>query len=361
MHRWPDESEGRWFLRRFVGNGKYRVIALGRADDVARADGDRTLSFEQADAKARAMCDLPSNTIHRLTVRQAMARYAEFKRAHGQPVNDLLSRSNAHILPILGDLVVSELTPEQLRRWLADLAAAPAQVRPKAGKVQFKPEPEGDEAIRRRRASANRVLTMLKAALNHAYDEGHIPARDAWGRKLKPFRDVEVARVRYLSIAEAKRLINVCDSEFQPLVRAALETGARYSELTRLEVADFNSDAGTVAIRKSKSGKARHVVLTEDGIGFFREQCAGRGGHELMFRHKDGSAWKASEQGRPMAEANESARLTPPITFHGLRHTWASHSVMNAMPLMVVAKNLGHTDTSMVEKHYGHALLRCGW
>ena len=27
---------------------------------------------------------------------------------------------------------------------------------------------------------------------------------------------------------------------------------------------------------------------------------------------------------------------------------------MNGMPLMVVAKNLGHTSTKMVEKHYGH-------
>jgi integrase len=48
------------------------------------------------------------------------------------------------------------------------------------------------------------------------------------------------------------------------------------------------------------------------------------------------------------------ARITPRITFHGLRHTWASHAVMNGMPLMVVAKNLGHRDTSMVEHHYGH-------
>ncbi len=234
------------------------------------------------------------------------------------------------------------------------MAAAPAQSRPKAGKIKFRPEPKGDEAIRRRQASANRVLTMLKAALNHAFDEGHITNRDAWGRKLKPFRDVETARIRYLSIAEAQRLINACDPEFRPPVHAALETGARYSELTRLEVADFNPDAGTVAIRRSKSGKARHVVLTDDGVGFFREHCAGRGGHELMFAKADGRAWRKNDQGRPMAEANKAARLTPPITFHGLRHTWASLSVMNGMPLIVVAKNLGHADTGMVEKHYGH-------
>ena len=37
-----------------------------------------------------------------------------------------------------------------------------------------------------------------------------------------------------------------------------------------------------------------------------------------------------------------------------LRHTWASLAVMNGTPLLVVAKNLGHADTRMVERHYGH-------
>jgi integrase len=48
------------------------------------------------------------------------------------------------------------------------------------------------------------------------------------------------------------------------------------------------------------------------------------------------------------------AKVAPRISFHGLRHTWASLSAMNDMPLMVVAKNLGHVDTRMVEKHYSH-------
>src|ERR1700730_17529381 len=72
-----------------------------------------------------------------------------------------------------------------------------------------------------RRASANRVLTMLKAALNHAYDEGPVANRDAGGGKLKPFRNVEVARVHYLTVAQAERLLNACNNDFRPLVRAA--------------------------------------------------------------------------------------------------------------------------------------------
>ena len=77
--------------------------------------------------------------------------------------------------------------------------------------------------MRRRRSSANRVLTILKAALNHAYDEQHVASNDAWGRRVKPFRDVDVARVRYLTVAEAQRLLNACDAGFRSLVRAALE------------------------------------------------------------------------------------------------------------------------------------------
>ena len=165
---------------------------------------------------------------------------------------------------------------------------------------------------------------------------------------------MEVARVRYLQVAEAQRLLNACDPDFRPLVRAALETGCRYGELTRLEVQDFNPDAGTLAIRKSKSGKPRHVVLTPEGSAFFREHCVGRGGHELLFQRPDGRTWNKSEQKRPMEEACERAKIAPRISFHGLRHTWASHATMNGVPLMVVSRNLGHADTRMVEKHYGH-------
>jgi len=389
--RWKGDADGRWVLRRYSGQhtsrsgkivAKYLSQTLGRADDDTAADGENVLSFEQAEAKARAIVDAPGGgKVHRLTVRQAMEQYVEYKRSTGQSVADVISRGTAHILPPLGDLVVSELTAEKLRRWLAAMAAAPAQVRPKAGNVQYQAKPNGEEAVRRRRASANRVLTMLKAILNHAFDEGNVSVRDAWGRKLKPFRNVEVARVRYLSIAEAQRLINACDPNFRPLLRAALETGCRYSELARLEVADFIGDAGAIAVRQSKSGKPRHVVLTDEGVKFFREHCAGRAGHELMFVNQgrvagalqrerdrlkkagedpsnakidDRGEWKASEQGRPMNAANTHAQLTPAITFHGLRHTWASHAVMNGVPLLVVAKNLGHADTRMVERVYGH-------
>jgi hypothetical protein len=62
--------------------------------------------------------DAPARASARLTVRKAMADYIEHKRALGQSTTDLVSRSNAHILPALGDIPVAELTAERLRRWL---------------------------------------------------------------------------------------------------------------------------------------------------------------------------------------------------------------------------------------------------
>ena len=347
---------GEWLKRTYVGTdargiGHYKQAIIGVADDFADADGVNVLSFGDAQERARGTAK-PSGP---LTVRQAMAHYTEYLRSNGRP-NDAQWRIDAHILPELGDELVDELTSERIRKWLADYANSPALVRTKAGKVrQTKTASLDDpEVIRRRRSSANRVLTILKAALNHAYDEGRVSSNDAWGRRVKPFEGVDKARVRYLTIDEARRLVNACAPDFRSLARGALETGCRYGELIALQVADFNPNSATVTIRKSKSGKARHVILSEDGSEFFKALTAGRAGDELIFRRADGGAWKASQQGRPMAEAVARAKIKPTISFHGLRHSWASHAVMNGVPLMIVAKNLGHTDTGMVEKHYGH-------
>ena len=210
-----------------------------------------------------------------------------------------------------------------------------------------------DDALRARRSSANRIWTLLRAALNHAFQNGNAASDIAW-RKVKPFKNVDTARLRYLTIAEAQRLINASEPDFRQLVQAALQTGARYSELARLTVTDFNPDVGTVQIRQSKSGKPRHIVLTDEGSAFFKQLTAGRTGDAPMLPKADGSTWKTSHQLRPMADAVRRAKIKPAVSFHGIRHTWASHAVMNGMPLMVVARNLGHVDTRMVEKHYGH-------
>jgi integrase len=183
-------------------------------------------------------------------------------------VQDTRYRIESFIRPTLGKSSVGALTAERLRHWRDDIAKAPPRLRTRAGdKQKFRDIADDEDTRRRRRASTNRTWTVLRAALNHAFHDGKIESDTAW-RKVKPFRNVDAARIRYLTVAEAKRLTNACEPEFRPLVQGALHTGARYGELVRLQVRDFNADAGTVAIRQSKSGKARHIVLTSEGGRF---------------------------------------------------------------------------------------------
>jgi site-specific recombinase XerD len=95
-------------------------------------------------------------------------------------------------------------------------------------------------------------------------------------------------------------------------------------------------------------------VLTDEGIAFFKQLTAGRAGDEVLLRKASGEPWGKSHQIPLMARACARAKLKPLISFHGLRHTYASLTVMGGAPLVVVAENLGHVDVRMVTKFYGH-------
>jgi integrase len=357
-YRKPREGAGKWVARHYVGAQSYQVETLAPADDLSDADGDKILDFKQAQDRARQLmvgrartaAGKPSGP---LTVADVIKPYLEYLEENRKTAQDATYRADALILPKLGDIEVEQLTKGMIKKWLSDMAKLPARVRSEKGKAQQHRETTDDEAVRRRRSTANRTFNILRAALNQAWEDDKISSDSAW-RKVKPFENVDRARVRYLTVAEATRLINASDPEFRPLVQAALLTGARYGELARLTVVDFNPDAGTVAIRISKSGKSRHVYLSDEGVDLFKRLSAGRSGSALLIPRPDGTAWDDSQQCRPMALTCVRASIDPPINFHGLRHTYASLAVMNGAPLLVIAKNLGHADTRMVEKHYGH-------
>lgn len=353
---------GTWMARHYTAEHGRRFHSIGTADDIADADGSHVLSFAQGQEAARkwfahlARHDRGEFRSGPYTVRECLEEYLTWLQGHRKTGHDARYRVDTHIAPKLGEIQCNRLTTAEIQKWLRDLASSPARLRSKkeAKKANFRELIKGDhEAVRRRRASANRTLTVLKAALNRAWREGKISSDDAW-RRIEPFEEADAARVRYLTVAEAKRLLNASDPDFRRMAQAALVTGARYGELGALSVSDFNPDSGTIHVRTSKSGKGRHIVLNDEGAALFKSLAAGKLGDALLLIKADGSAWNKSRQARPMIEACKRAKIRPPASFHILRHTWASHAVMNGAPLMVVARNLGHADTRMVERHYGH-------
>jgi integrase len=88
-------------------------------------------------------------------------------------------------------------------------------------------------------------------------------------------------------------------------------------------------------------------------VQLFASLVAGRKPTEKLFLRANGLPWQQSEQKRPMDAACEAAGIEG-VTFHILRHTFASHAVMAGMTIEVLAQQLGHKDTRITTRHYAH-------
>ena len=364
---------GAWIVRRYDPRRRRHVEArVGTADDARDPDGTEVLSFAQAQRKVLADAKLGAERAsgQLFTVSDAADEYLEFLRAHRKSAADAEIKFRAYVRPPLGEKRVAQLQPADFVQWLAWAMKRQARRRPK------KPRPapkrtrsskkapvkkpakearkvEAAELQRRRKATVNRVIAMLKACLNHAYAQGRVPSRDAWS-KLKKFRAVDSARMRWLTVEEAKRLLNASAAEFRPLVQAGLLTGCRQGELLAVRAHDYDPQSATLLVPDSKSGKPRRVPLTTEGVELFESLTAGKDSGAALFTRKDGNTWHRVAVVRAMQDACHRGRVDPPATFYTLRHTYASHLVQAGAPLLFVASALGHRDSRMVEKHHGH-------
>ena len=353
---------GSWIARYYRGAGVYATEALGIADDTLEADGVKVFNYWQAQEHARRWGERQRLIAEGMlregsyTVANAVTDYLAEIKAEKSPaaVQGAKYVLDAWILPDLGTIEVEKLTTDRINRWRNKLATQPKRVRSKrtAAEPATRKTADDDDARRARKATANRILTMLKAALNRAFQADRVSSDSAW-RKVKPFKRVDEAVVRYLSAAEARRLVRACPEDFRKMVQAALLTGCRYSELARLKCRNFNSDSGTLAIRLSK-GKIRHVVLTDEAKLFFADWIKDKSPSDHVFLRTDGGVWGNSQQKRPLDEASKRAEISPAVNFHILRHTHGSHLAMKGVPMGVIAAQLGHADTRMTEKHYAH-------
>lgn len=356
------KTGGSWIARRFNNERKYEEETFGRADDQESADGITTFSHSQAIKNVwawhkKATCieeGIEDKTKGPYTVKKAIADYLEQYQGNPRARKDMEYRLSAFLLPNFGNLEIEKITTRRISKWHQDYAKIPARLRSKNGakKLNVK-QMDDDEAIRKRRATANRLLSVLKAVLNLAFREGRVSNDIAW-RRVKPFRNVSAPVIRYIKEDECRRLINACNTDLRELVQAALFTGCRYGELARLTTSDFNQDAGTLTVRISKSGKPRHVILNDEGQTFFNHITIGRKSGDLIFVQSNESPWGRSHQTRPMKEACARANIEPSISFHILRHTHGSLLAMQGVPMAIIAHQLGHADTRMTEKHYAH-------
>ena len=343
---------GTWVMRVADGHGGNYTKRVGTADDHEEADGERILDFWMAQDKARALAGRGAGDGGKPpTVDEALRAYRADLLARGaSPAN--ADRIRYHLPPSLAAKVVSLLTSRELQRLRDEMAQ------------KIKP------------SSVNRLLRGLKAALTLASrHDSRITNANAWTLGLAALPDAYRARNQILSDDQIRALVAAAyeiDEQLVLLVETGAVTGARPSQLRRLEVGDLQADR--LVMPSSRKGRGtrrierRPIPISSGLVARLRQAAGGRDASAPLLLRTDGRPWSATtaDYRLPFMCAVAHAGLKPGTTFYCLRHSAAARQILAGTPLRVIADALD-TSTAMLEKsysalisHHADAVLRRG-
>ncbi len=193
-------------------------------------------------------------------------------------------------------------------------------------------------------ATRNRYASVLSRLFERARAYGHIDRNPV--RQVKRQREQE-RPVPALSIAEQDALLAACDERIRDYVLLSLDTGLRQAEALGLEWSHVDLNAGTVTVRKSKSGKARTVPLTRRLLTRLEDLKSTRvvplhGPDRVLSRI---AAWTWTERKMYRAAATEAGY--PHLRPHDLRHLCGTNLARAGVPLPDIGRWLGHSANSL--------------
>ena len=231
------------------------------------------------------------------------------------------------LLPAFGTLPLNQITRADVHRWF-------------------------DEYSRTAPGGANCALSVLRNILNQAVDAGHIKSNPAKAVRRNP----RPRLTRFLSREEVRRLHRALDRHVDArpawarqadIIRLLLLTGCRRGEIVTLRWQDIEGDM--LKIADGKTGP-RTVYLSAPARAILKRQP--RAGSAYVFP-------SPFDPGRPLwpglplwPRVREEAGIKD-VRIHDLRHTVASHAVLQGIPLPAVSRLLGHKRPSMTLR-YAH-------
>lgn len=304
----------------------------------------------------------------------------EFARSYFQAKAPILAASTLKgtneayrhkISPVLGTLPITEISRERVEVWLAELAAN-----------------DSHHAVWK-------SVTALRSILKVAVEWGAIPANPAAGLRLpKPKVETDPAPERVLDEEQLAALFAAMahNARLETMFRMAGEAGLRRGELLGLRWPDLDlaarrvtvtraiwqergrdGEAPTRIVKAPKNGKTRRVAISQTLSArladWYAESVIERGAAAsgYVWPGKENGPMDASSPAQALVRVLDRAGLvTNPkprpkghrprglVTLHGLRHTAASIMLARGVPLIVVSRQLGHSNPNITAQVYAH-------
>jgi site-specific recombinase XerD len=152
---------------------------------------------------------------------------------------------------------------------------------------------------------------------------------------------------------EVRRLLECAQSlRDRALFETAYATGMRLSEVTRLLITDIDSIRMVIRVDQGKGRKDRYVMLSASLLetlrGYWRQArpkrylFPGDGGQRPLCHS---AAQKA------FGRAKVAAGITKPVSFHTLRHSFATHLLEDGVNVRTIQSLLGHRSLQTTERY----------
>ena len=233
------------------------------------------------------------------------------------------------LLEHFGDRTLQEITPKAIEDFIT--ARLEAGVK--------------GSTTNRQRACLSKIFSC---AILWGYYRGESPVQ-----MVKPFRE-SPGRVRFLSAHEASALVAAAPAHLKPIIVCALHTGGRRGEILSLRWEDVAGDVLYFDQTNTKSGRQRELPIDGDLADVLAEQKRRRfGGADARDYVFTWSGKRIRSVRTAFEKARKRAGLGEDVTFHVLRHTFASWFMINGGDLYRLQRYLGHS-TIVLTQRYAH-------
>jgi integrase len=335
-----NEGPGAWSVIGVDGRGKEWLKKIGVADDHEPADGKRILTFAQAvDVALKLTRDSEVENVGQpTTLKSALADYDRDLVARGA------GRYNAkwalvHAPASLLAKPIALIDAKEWRRWRDSLSSVLAP------------------------ASVNRLTRTVLAALNLAAEHNTHITSHPWRIGLRALSDAQRSRNVILSDDDVRALIAAAyalDERLGLFVDVAAVSGARPSQISRLEVGDLRAAEAQLTMPRSGKGGGRlrsrkkverlSVPITTTLTARLKAAAVGRSLDAPLLLMRDGRGWgdvPFTHYRAPVREIVAAIGLDPNVvSLYALRHSSIVRQLLAGVPIRIVAAT---HDTSVIQ------------
>lgn len=261
---------------------------------------------------------------------------------------DYLGQAARHIDPHLGHITANRLNRQDIKGWLTALASSSL----------------ADKTI------AN-IHGLLSAALNTALEDGLIEINPCRGMRLPRRSDHQSVQPVFLTPQQWQTLLARIHPHYKPFFAMLAATGARFSEITALTVADVDlTETPAIRINKSRRRNAagkffvgptktkrsmRTVSLPKNVIAQLRPLLQEKGPSDNIFTAvQGGPIQNHTIHNRIWKPAIISAQIGATPRIHDIRHSHASWLINAGVELLTIQRRLGHESIVTTMNTYGH-------